>query len=478
MTIADLYSILPLIIVSGAAIVLMLLIAAKRKHFLTYFLTLVTYALAFISLSYILPVLPYEISTIVLIDRYAVFFQLLIFASGFALSVFSYDYLKKYTENKEEFYILLLLATLGASILMTSQHFITFFLGLELLSVSLYGMIAYTRSHGKSIEAGVKYLILAAVSSAFLLFGMALIYAGTGTMNFYEIGVRLMEAVTIPVYLYMGFAMLIGGIAFKLALAPFHLWTPDVYQGASAPVTGFIASISKGAVFALVLRFFNIIELQQFPTILFFFVVISVISMFAGNLLALMQKNIKRLLAYSSIAHLGYLLIALIAGEKMGMEAASFYLLAYMITIIGAFGVVSAFSNERREEENISNYKGLFWKHPFLSVVFTGMLLSLAGIPLTAGFLGKFYVALAGIEAGRIGLIIILVVNSVIGLYYYLKVIVAMFSGDEKTKETPVEQPVFSLRSLVILSLLLVLLVWFGVFPQGMIAFIQRFVVL
>ncbi len=478
MTTADLYSIIPLIIISAATILLMLLIAVKRMHFLTYFLTLITYASAFISLSYILSALPHEIITIAVMDRYAVFFQLLIFGAGFTISVFSFDYLKRYKENKEEFYILLLLASLGASVLTISQHFITLFLSLELLSVSLYGMIAYSRLHGVSVEAGMKYLILATVSSAFLLFGMALIYAGTGTMNFYEISVRMMEVAAIPVYLYMGFAMLAGGIAFKLALAPFHLWTPDIYQGASAPVTGFIASVSKGAVFALVLRFFSIIDLQQFPTILLFFVIISVVSMFAGNLLALMQKNIKRLLAFSSIAHLGYLMIAIIAGEKTGMEAASFYILAYMITIIGAFGAVSAFSADDKEKENIDDYKGLFWNHPFLSVVLTAMLLSLAGIPLTAGFLGKFYIALSGIETGLIGLIIILVINSVIGLYYYLKVIVAMFSGDEETREIPAEKPVFSLRSLVILSLLVVLLVWYGVFPEGAIAFIQRFVVL
>lgn len=474
----DIYSILPMVIISATAVLLMLLIAVKRLHFLTYLVTLVSFGSAFIALSYISASLPQEISTIAIMDRYAVFFLLLIFGAGFVLSVFSYDYLKSYAENKEEYYILLLLASLGASILVISQHFISLFLGLELLSVSLYGMIAYTRLRSVSVEAGIKYLILAAVSSAFLLFGMALVYAGTGSMNFYEIAIRMIHATNIPVYLYVGFAMLGGGVAFKLALAPFHMWTPDIYQGASAPVSGFIAAVSKGAVFALLLRFFSIIELQQFPTVLTFFVVLAIISMFTGNLLALLQKNIKRLLAYSSIAHLGYLLIALIAGTVTGMEAASFYLLAYMITITGAFGAVAAFSSSQYEREQINEYKGLFWKQPFMAVVFTGMLLSLAGIPLTAGFLGKFYVVLAGVESGLIGLLIVLVINSIIGLYYYLKIIVAMFSGNAEPSSGAPDRPVFSLRMLVIMALLFVLLLWYGVFPQGMIAFIQRFVVL
>lgn len=474
----DIYIILPMVIIGATAVLLMLLIAVKRLHFLTYLITLVSFGSAFIALSYVSVKLPQEISTIAIMDRYAVFFQLLIFGAGFVLSVFSFDYMKKHSEHKEEYYILLLLASLGASILVVSQHFVTLFLGLELLSVSLYGMIAYTRLRSVSVEAGIKYLILAAVSSAFLLFGMALIYAGAGSMNFYELSIRMINATNIPVYLYVGFAMLIGGVAFKLALAPFHMWTPDVYQGAPAPVSGFIASVSKGAVFALLLRFFNIVELQQFPSVLTFFIILAIVSMFTGNLLALLQKNIKRLLAYSSIAHLGYLLIALITGTGTGMEAASYYLLAYMITIMGAFGIVTAFSSDQNEMEQIDDYKGLFWRHPFLAVVFTGMLLSLAGIPLTAGFLGKFYVVLAGVELGLIGLLIILVLNSIISLYYYLKVIVTMFSGNSNAAIVSSERPVFSLRMLVIMTLLFTLLLWYGIFPQGMIAFIQRFVVL
>lgn len=477
MKLSHLYSILPMLITAGAAILIMLIIAIKRNHFITYLVSLLSFAAAFISLSYVSESLPTQIGFIAQMDSYAVFFQLLIFGAGFVITVLSYDYLKAYPGNREEYYILLLLASLGASILVISTHFITFFLGLELLSVSLYGMIAYTRMKKISIEAGLKYLILAAVSSAFLLFGMALVYAGTGAMNFSLIFGKLVHAGGIPVYLYMGFAFIAGGTAFKLALAPFHMWTPDVYQGSPAPVSAFIASVSKGAVFALLLRMFSVIDVHQFPSLQLFFVVIAIISMFTGNLLALLQNNIKRLLAYSSIAHLGYLLIAFIAEAEMGMEAASFYLLAYMITIIGAFGVVSAFSSSEKEADLVSNYKGLFWRKPYIAIVFTSMLLSLAGIPLTAGFLGKFYVALSGVESGRIGLVLLLVINSVIGLYYYLKVIVAMFSGDPQQAKTK-GKPVFSLRIVVVLSLLFILLVWYGIFPQGMINFIQNFVVL
>lgn len=476
MTIIEIVSLLPLIIVSAATLIIMVMIAIKRMHFFTYILTLIAFAAAIISLSFISSLLPQEIGSLLLNDRYAMFFQLLIFGSGFIISVLSYDYLQLYQENREEFYILLMLASLGAALLTMGQHFASVFLGLELLSVSLYGMIAYVRVREKSVEAGVKYLILAAAAAAFILFGMALIYAGTGTMKFHEIAVNINLSDNTPGYVYAGISMVAGGIAFKLALAPFHMWTPDVYQGASAMVSGFIAAVSKGAVFALLLRIFTIIELKQHPSVEIFFIVIAFITMFTGNILALLQQNVKRLLAYSSIAHLGYLLVAFIAGTSTGMKAAAFYLFAYMVTILGAFGIISIFSSAQNENEveNIDGYKGLFWQKPGLAVIFTGVFLSLAGIPLTTGFFGKFYIALAGINAGYIGLVIVLAVNTVIGIYYYLKVITALFS--HPSADATAHNITFPLRSIVMLTVLFALLVWYGIFPSGLITFIGHFV--
>jgi len=222
------------------------------------------------------------------------------------------------------------------------------------------------------------------------------------------------------------------GIGFKLALVPFHMWTPDVYQGAPAPVSAYIATVSKGAVMAVLIRFF--FDIRGYDS-RFFFVVISalaILSMFIGNLLALKQQNIKRLLAYSSIANMGYLLVLLLTGTDKGIQAAVFYLISYFVTTIGAFGVITLLSISREETEKIDDYRGLFWTRPWAALVLTLSMLSLAGIPFTAGFIAKFYLILEGMKAGLMLLIIVMIINSVIGLYYYLRVITSMFTpGDD-----------------------------------------------
>ncbi len=469
----NLVLILPLIILAAASIIIMLLIAAKRNYNLTFSLNLIGFAAAFISLFYISKELPQEISNFLIVDNYAVFFIGLLIAASFAVSLLSYSSLKKYQGNREEYYILLIIAVLGSSVLVCSNNFISFFLGLEVLSVSLYILIAYTRESQKSLEAGIKYLILAAASSAFLLFGMALLYAEYGTMNFSGISMGL-KSIGINPLVLTGFGMMIVGIGFKLAVVPFHMWTPDVYEGASAPVTAFIATVSKGGMFALLLRFFFMVDGYHYHSIILIFTIISIASMIGGNLLALLQRNIKRILAYSSIAHLGYLLVAFISGNSLTVEAVTFYLVAYFITIIGAFGIVTILSDKDKEAENIDDYKGLFWKRPLIAAVFTGMMLSLAGIPLTAGFIGKYLLLAAGIGSALWLLSIVLVLSSVIGLFYYLRIVNAMYSKKEDGEEK--KSPVFSLGGSIALAFLTLFLVWLGIFPSGLMAVIRTFI--
>jgi NADH-quinone oxidoreductase subunit N len=260
---------------------------------------------------------------------------------------------------------------------------------------------------------------------------MGLIYASKGTMDFKEVGASLTTSGLTPLMI-SGFGMMLVGIGFKLALVPFHMWTPDVYQGAPAPVTGFIATISKGAVLAIAIRFFFDINAYQYNTLVIIISVISVLSMFAGNLLALEQTNLKRLLAYSSIAHLGYLMITLLTGTSSGIQAAIFYLGAYMITTLGAFSVISILSVGERDAEDIEDLKGLFWRNPWIAIVMSLTVLSLAGIPLTAGFIAKFYLVLAGLKSGLWILAVSLIINTVISLYYYLRVLKTMFMVSEK----------------------------------------------
>jgi NADH-quinone oxidoreductase subunit N len=335
-------------------------------------------------------------------------------------------------------------------------------------------MIAYLRTRALPLEAGLKYLVLAAVSSAFLLFGIALIYASLGTMELSRMATTLPGSSFDRRLVFSGLAMLITGLGFKLAVVPFHLWTPDVYQGAPVPVTAYIATVSKGAVFAALLRYFLGARLVEIPSIFVLFSTIAVVSMIAGNLLALLQQNLKRILAYSSIAHLGYLLVAFLAGGSLAVVAVTFYLAAYFVTMLGAFGVVSILSNGDREPATLATYRGLFWRRPVLAAVFTAMLLSLAGIPLTAGFIAKFYVIAAGASSARWALVLVLAITSGIGLYYYLRVVVALYSQPERL--VPAEPSLGPVPRLL-LAVLTSLLLWFGVFPGALLRLIRDVVV-
>jgi NADH-quinone oxidoreductase subunit N len=315
-------------------------------------------------------------------------------------------------------------------VLVVSEHFVSMFLGLELLSVTLFALIAYQRTDKGAVEAGLKYLILAGISSAFLLFGLALLYAELGTMEFG--GMTMVLAAADPIgrgLVLTGLALTLTGIGFKLAVVPFHMWTPDVYEGAPAPVTAFVATVSKGALVALLLRYFVRAGAYPYDSLLLVVGLMAAASMVVGNLLALLQQNVKRILAYSSIAHLGYLLVAFVAGGPRAVEAVTFYWVAYLVTTLVAFGIVIVLSDPERDAGHLDMYRGLFWRQPWLALVFTAALLSLAGIPLTAGFMGKFYVLMAGIEAALWPLVALLVLTSALGLFYYLRIVVALYAS-------------------------------------------------
>ncbi len=467
----DLFALLPLIIIAATLIVVMLVIAFHRNHKLTAILTLVGFIIAGASLTAVSSLIPRRITPLLILDHYALYYTGLIFMASFVVAALSYSYLEIHESHREEFYLLLLLATLGCAVLSASTHFASLFLGVEILSVSLYALAAYLRHSDRSIEAGVKYLILAAVSSAFILFGMALVYAETGSIDLMQIIARAASAGVHGMLLTAGLSMIVIGLGFKLAVVPFHLWTPDVYEGAPAPVTAFVATVSKGAVFALVLRYFSVVDIHANRSLFLIFSIISVASMFTGNLLALLQSNVKRILAYSSISHLGYLLVTLLASGATAITAAAFYLTAYFITTLGAFGVVTVLSGKDRDADSMDDYRGLAWRRPWIAGVFTTMLLSLAGIPLTAGFIGKFTVVAAGIGSGLWLLVIILAVNSAIGLYYYLRIIVALYTRTEEEKASGHE---LSRSGSAVLSGLTILLIWLGVYPGPLIALIKE----
>lgn len=475
MTSADLIALSPLIVLTVAVVVLMLVIAIRRNHTAAATCTLVGLAASFASLWFASSAAPHQVTELLVVDDYSLFYSGFLILAAAAVILLAFSYIENRNEHKEEFYILILLATLGTVVLASSRHFVSLFLGIEILSVSLYALAGYLRAEPLRLEAGVKYLILAATSSAFLLFGMALLYSETGSMDMASLSRVLMAAAPgsrTGVEL-AGVALVATGIGFKLAAVPFHLWTPDVYEGAPLPVTAFIASVSKGGVFALLLRWFHSVAVHVGSPAWWAFAIMAVASMLAGNLLALQQNNVKRLLAYSSIGHMGYLLVAFLAAGPFAVQAATYYLVAYATTIVAGFGVLTVLSTNGEECCQLEHLKGLFWTKPVLAGTFAAILLSLAGIPLTAGFLGKFYVVSAAVSSALWIPIFVLVVSSTIGIYYYLRVIVALFSATGAGSATEqLHTPrgaAFSLAALLILIFIL------GVYPGPLWSLIQGF---
>jgi NADH-quinone oxidoreductase subunit N len=374
-------------------------------------------------------------------------------------------------------------------VLVCSRHFVSLFLGLETLSVSLYGLLAYSRRR-KAVEAGLKYLVLAAASSAFMLLGGALGYNATGSLDLAAIGTAASDLVASggasPLWLTAGAVLVLVGIGFKLAVVPFHMWTPDVYEGAPAPAAALVASLSKGAVLALAVRLALLLGLHDHPAVVSLVMVVALASMTVGNLLALLQPNLKRLLAYSSIAHMGYALVALLVAGRAGAEAVSFYLVTYLVSILAAFAVIAARSgsdgsndivesNHIDDVDQLEAYRGLLWRRPWLAATLAVAMVSLAGLPLTAGFMGKVVVVAAGAGAGLWMPLLVLVLNSVLGLYYYLRVVVVMAApADEQSPARRTAEARLGLPELTCTALLVILIVGVGLFPGGLMQVVAR----
>jgi len=488
MNMVQLQAFLPIIIIASISVLTMLLIAFHRHHRQTQLLSVIGYLAAFIVLISAPDSQMSQVTPLITMDAYSRFFIEMIILTSLCITLFSYHYLKQCQEEKEEYYILMSLGVLGASVLIASNNFASFFIGIELLSVSLFALVGYlvkgkTRRHG-ALEASIKYMLLSGVSSSFLLFGVALIYTDTGLLTFDKLQ-AVIALGHFGGYSKIGFTMVLIGLGFKVSWVPFHMWTPDVYEGAPAPVTTFLATVSKVAVFASILRFFIESGGYQFTALSHVLELIAVLSILAGNGLALLQTNLKRMLAYSSIAHMGYLLIALIAAgiiakqgdNQLALEAVSFYLVAYLIMTLISFGIVTVLSrpSESSEAERLDQYQGLFWRRPWLAFALTLSLLSLAGIPFTIGFISKFYIVAAGVQHSLWVLLAALILGSAMGIYYYLGAIIRM------SKPIPIEAVgkisdtgTISIESSVAIWILSILLIGFGLYPQPLINLIQN----
>jgi NADH-quinone oxidoreductase subunit N len=470
MTLEQLTALLPIITLAVTAVLVMLIAAFSSREALGAVVTALGLGTALAVLPAAAAVAPVQCTPLLMVDRASLFFTGLLVLGTLAVTGFAYAYFSVRSEGRGELSVLLLTATLGGTVLVSSAHFASLFLGLELLSISLFSLLAYSREGRFGLESGIKYLILSGVSSAFLLFGIALVYNEIGALGFEQLNQALSRTGLDSAYMGGGLALIVAGLAFKLSLVPFHMWTPDVYQGAPAPITGFLATVSKGAVFAILLRLFSQGGAFGYPPLLFAVSLIAIASMLLGNVLALLQDNVKRILAYSSIAHFGYLLILLLAGGALAVESAGYYLAAYFVTIIAAFGAVSLLSPsaDGGERQKLDDYRGLFWRRPWLTGALTLMLLSLAGIPLTMGFVAKFYVFAGSIEASRWALLGTLIVGSAIGLFYYLRVLVTLYLEPEEASGIGQGAAVSIVGSLV-LGILTVLVFWLGVYPSPLI---------
>lgn len=406
-------------------------------------------------------------------DGLGAFFEIVILSACALTLLMATGYSEWEGTHKGEFYSLLLLSTSGMMFMAKGTDLMTVFLGLETLSIPIYVLVGFHRHRMSSIEGALKYFLLGAFASGFLLYGIALIYAVAGTTKLPVLATMLYDARLAGNPLFLaGAGLLLVGLAFKVSLVPFHMWTPDAYEGAPTLVTAFMSAAVKAAAFAALIRFLLLTLPGMQPAMGKVLWILAVLTMTVGNLSALQQDNVKRMLAYSSIAHAGYVLVGMVSGDVLGGQASLFYLLVYAFMNIGAFGVVMLIAQKEDEGYDIRNFAGIGFRYPALGALLTLFLVSLGGIPPTAGFIGKFYLFSAAVKNGYIWLAVIGVLNSAVSIYYYLRLVVYMYmipaSADAPAPRPP--RIAFSLALCASAAVVLVL----GVLPRSVLEFAER----
>ncbi|MGA2858818.1 MAG: NADH-quinone oxidoreductase subunit N [Candidatus Sulfotelmatobacter sp.] len=410
-------------------------------------------------------------SKMVRVDSFSVFFHFLVIAIAAVVILTSFEYMAVQRIRAGEYYALILFGVVGMGLMSSAVELVLIFIALEISSISTYILAGFRRQEAASSESSLKYFLLGSFATAFFLYGVAMLFGATGSTNIDVIS-RTLQAGPAEVLVYVAIALMFVGLGFKVAAAPFHIWTPDVYEGAPAPVVGFMSTAPKAAAFAVLLR---VVFAINAPGRFWLVWVAAALSMTLGNISALVQTNVKRLLAYSSIAHAGYLLVAFAMttpeDSSLGISAAMFYAAAYAAMNVGAFAVVSHFANAGERYVTLEDYEGLGRTSPLLAATLTIFLLSLIGIPITGGFFAKFYVFSAALKANLIWLTLIGVVNSAIGAYYYLRIIVIMYMREAR-REVPVTPVPFGLGLALALSLVATL--YLGIAPNRVLQYAQQ----
>lgn len=458
----DLFGTSPIISISVTALIALIINSAMRKG--EKIIVGVSVAGILVSMAFALATFSSgttAFTDMVLVGGFASFFDLLFLTVGLLTILLSESYLKKEGVHVGEYYVLVLFAIAGMMMMGSSADLITLFLGIELMSVCFYVLAGFMRTNDRSNEAALKYFLLGAFATGFLLYGIALIYGATGTTNLLRIATGRANASSQPWY-SIGFGLVLIGFGFKVAAVPFHMWVPDVYEGAPTTVSGLMSTGGKAAAFSAFILVFSIPmsqHVQHFTSIL---AALAAGSMIVGNLFGLAQKNLKRMLAYSSIAHAGYMLIGIASGQPLGQQGILFYLVSYAFTNLGAFGVLSVLEKEAGKNLSYEDYAGLGTRKPIIAALLSMFMFSLTGIPPFAGFIGKYYLFASAVQSGLTWLAILGVMTSLISAYYYLRVVVFMYFHDA-SETSEIYVPRLALVSLVIAASGIVIL---GILPS------------
>ncbi len=466
----DIFALAPLLVLTATSLLVMLVEAVvKTSEKISYWLSLCGLVVSIVASFATVNLSGTTLQQMINVGGMGSIFSAMFSISALGTIILARDYLEREGAHFGEFYLLILFSTMGMVLMATAADLIIIFLGLELMSICFYVLAGFMRKRALSNESALKYFLLGAFATGFLLYGIALIYGASGSTKISFL-VHNYGIISVSPFFWIGIGLLFIGLAFKVGGVPFHMWIPDVYQGAPTPVSGFMSTGGKAAAFAAIILVFLTSDTSLGDGVAKMIIIVSALSMIVGNIVAISQTNLKRMLAYSSIAHAGYILVGIAANNQIGKSGVIFYLFSYTFMNLGAFGILSLME---REEKNLSydDYSGLGFRHPVLAAFMSIFLFSLAGIPPFAGFFGKYYVFVAAIDAGLTWLAILGVLMSVVSVYYYLRLIVVMYfrEGDQKLPVT------ISRASYAVIILCILAVIELGVYPSSLLSIITAF---
>jgi len=471
----DILRILPEIILAGTATVLMVMVPLVKNRLSTLYgnISIVAMLAAMAAALYDLNITGMAFSNLLIVDRFATFFRVLVLAVGVVSVLSSYRFLSRDQVETGEYHALLLFSLSGQCLMVAANSLVMIFIGLEISSIATYILCGYLRDDKRANESALKYFLLGSFATAFFLYGVAIIYGATGSTNILDIRQSLTSGAP-PSAAMVGVAMalMFVGLAFKVSGAPFQIWAPDVYQGAPTPVTAFMSAAPKAAAFAIFIRIFMTAFQSDSGTWEPMVWLSALLSMTIGNFAALMQNNVKRMMAYSSIAHAGYVLVALAARSEIGTASAMFYLAAYACMNLGVFAVVVHLSGKGERHLSLDDFSGLAQRQPLTAGLLTILLLSLVGVPLTGGFFGKFYIFKAALQSNLVWLTVLGLLNSAVAAYYYLRLVVLMYMREPGEVTRDLEPLPLTLQAALVLPVIGTFAL--GIFPGSLIWFVNQ----